>query len=65
MPALVVVGAQDVLTPPAEARIMHEGIAGSTLHVSPDCGHLPPLERPGPTTALLRGWLERDVLPTL
>lgn len=65
MPALVVVGAQDVLTPPAEARVMHEGIAGSTLHVIPDCGHLPPLERPDTTTALLRDWLERDVLPTL
>ena len=65
MPALVVVGAQDVLTPPAEARVMHEGIAGSTLHVIPDCGHLPPLERPDTTTALLREWLQRDVLPTL
>ena len=65
MPALVVVGAQDVLTPPAEAQVMHEGIAGSTLHVIPDCGHLPPLEKSPTTTALLRGWLERDVLPTM
>jgi len=63
MPALIVVGAQDVLTPPAEANVMHAGIAGSTLHVIPDCGHLPPLEKPDTTTALLRGWLERDVLP--
>lgn len=65
MPALVVVGAQDVLTPPAEARVMHEGIAGSALHVIPDCGHLPPLEKPEATTALLRDWLERCVLPAL
>lgn len=62
VPALVVVGAQDVLTPPAEARLMHEGIGNSTLHVLPDCGHLPPLEKPAETTALLRDWLEREIL---
>ena len=62
VPALVVVGAQDVLTPPAEARLMHEGIAGSTLHVVADCGHLPPLEKPAETTALLRDWLKREIL---
>lgn len=62
VPALVVVGAQDVLTPPAEARLMHEGIKGSTLHVLPDCGHLSPLEKPAETTALLREWLTRGIL---
>ena len=62
VPALVVVGAQDVLTPPAEARLMHEGIAGSSLHVVEDCGHLPPLEKPAETTALLRDWLERQIV---
>ncbi len=61
-PALVAVGAQDVLTPPAEARLIHEGIAGSRLHVFAGCGHLPPLEVPQETTALLREWLLGDVL---
>ena len=63
VPTLVVVGEQDVLTPPAEARLMHENIANSMLHVIPDCGHLPPMEKPDTTTALLRDWLKRDVLP--
>ena len=63
-PTLVVVGAQDVLTPPSEARLMHEGIPGATLHIVPDCGHLPPLEKPDETTALLRDWLAQAVLPT-
>jgi pimeloyl-ACP methyl ester carboxylesterase len=63
VPALVVVGAQDALTPPAEAETMQKGIGGAALHVLPDCGHLPPFERPEETTALLRVWLEREVLP--
>jgi pimeloyl-ACP methyl ester carboxylesterase len=57
VPTLVAVGDSDVLTPPAEARIIHEGIKGSTLHVLATCGHLPALERPEESTALLRGWL--------
>lgn len=63
VPALVVVGAQDVLTPPAEARLMHEAIPGATLEILPDCGHLPTMEKPQETTALLRDWLKREVLP--
>ncbi len=57
VPTLVVVGAQDQLTPPAEAELMHQGIPGSRLVVLDDCGHLPPLELPERTTALLREWL--------
>ncbi len=57
VPTLVAVGDLDRLTPPAEAQAIHEGIAGSTLHVFADCGHLPAMERPDETTALLRAWL--------
>ncbi|WP_439814648.1 alpha/beta fold hydrolase [Zavarzinia sp. CC-PAN008] len=57
VPTLVVVGANDQLTPVAEAEEIHRGIAGSRLHVLPDCGHLPAMERPEETTALLREWL--------
>jgi pimeloyl-ACP methyl ester carboxylesterase len=57
VPTLVAVGDSDVLTPPAEARLIHEGIAGATLHLFETCGHLPALERPEESIALLRGWL--------
>ena len=57
VPVLVGVGDSDTLTPPAEATRIHEGIAGSTLHVFRACGHLPPMERPDETNALLRTWL--------
>ena len=57
IPTLIVVGAQDQLTPPAEAELMHAGIQDSHLVVLDDCGHLPPLELPERTSALLREWL--------
>lgn len=56
-PTLVLVGAEDALTPPEHAREMHEGIAGSRLEVVPDCGHLSTLERPAAVTAAMRAWL--------
>lgn len=59
VPAMVAVGAQDLMTPPALAREMQEAIPGATLSVIPDCGHLPPIERPDATAALLREWLAR------
>ena len=44
VPTLVVVGAQDTLSPPEVARIMHGAIPGSTLAVLPGAGHLSNLE---------------------
>jgi pimeloyl-ACP methyl ester carboxylesterase len=58
VPTLVAVGEQDVLTPVADAVEIHQGIAGSRLHILSDCGHLPALEKPEETTALLRSWLD-------
>jgi pimeloyl-ACP methyl ester carboxylesterase len=57
VPTLVAVGAEDAVTPPALAREMAEAIPGADLHVFGACGHLPSLERPAATSALLRGWL--------
>jgi pimeloyl-ACP methyl ester carboxylesterase len=56
-PTLVLVGAEDALTPPEVAREMHEAIRGSRLVVVPDCGHLSTIERPEAVTAALREWL--------
>ena len=60
VPTLVVVGADDLTTPPDAARAIHDGIAGSTFEILPDCGHLPALEEPRRTTALLREWLSLE-----
>jgi pimeloyl-ACP methyl ester carboxylesterase len=46
VPTLVVVGEQDQLTPPADARTMQAGIPGARLLVIPGAGHLPVLEAP-------------------
>lgn len=57
VPTMIVVGEQDVLTPPSEARAMNDAISGSTLHLLSKCGHLPPMERSQDTSRLLREWL--------
>ena len=46
MPVLVVVGAEDAITPESTARAMADVIPGARLEVIAGAGHLPPLERP-------------------
>jgi pimeloyl-ACP methyl ester carboxylesterase len=58
VPTLVAVGEQDVLTPVADSLEIHRGIENSTLHIFSRCGHLPALEKPAETSALLRAWLQ-------
>lgn len=60
VPTLVVVGAQDALTPPDHAQEIAAGIPGSRLETIPDCGHLPTMERPAAATALMRDFLATD-----
>jgi pimeloyl-ACP methyl ester carboxylesterase len=57
VPTLVAVGADDLMTPVAMARGIADAIPTATLHVIPDCGHLPPIEKPAATAALLRAWM--------
>lgn len=57
VPTLVLVGAEDGLTPPDLGREMAEAVEWASLVVVPRCGHLSSLERPGPVTAALRAWL--------
>ena len=45
-PMLVVVGADDAITPPEEARRMHEAIPNSRLEIIPEAGHMTPVEQP-------------------
>jgi 3-oxoadipate enol-lactonase len=57
VPTLIVVGAEDSITPPAEAKAMHEAIRGSTLIEIPAAGHLANIEQPDAFNAALLRWL--------
>ena len=46
VPTLVIVGAEDALTPPSDAQAMHKAIANSRLLELPGAGHLSNLEAP-------------------
>lgn len=46
VPTLIVVGEEDVITPPKEARAMQALIPKSRLEIVPGAGHLSNLERP-------------------
>jgi 3-oxoadipate enol-lactonase len=45
-PTAVVVGEEDYATPPAMARALHEGIAGSSFEIIAAGRHITPVERP-------------------
>jgi 3-oxoadipate enol-lactonase len=59
VPTLVLVGAEDVLTPPGEAATMAAAIARARLDVVAGAGHLANLEDPAATNAALRAFLAR------
>lgn len=48
VPTLIIVGEDDILTPPKFSRIMYDAMPDGTarLEVIPDCGHVTFLERP-------------------
>lgn len=58
IPTIVAAGDADVLTPPENSLEMHRSIDGAQLHIFERCGHLPPMEVPLETSALLRRWLD-------
>jgi pimeloyl-ACP methyl ester carboxylesterase len=59
IPTLVLVGEQDILTPPDLAREMAEAVEWASLVVVPECGHLSTLERPEAVNHALRAWLQQ------
>jgi pimeloyl-ACP methyl ester carboxylesterase len=61
VPTLVLVGAEDVITPPSLAEAMARGVPGATLVVVPGAGHLPTLEQPDLVTEALRSLMRRVV----
>ncbi|MFE9448608.1 4-carboxymuconolactone decarboxylase [Streptomyces sp. NPDC006739] len=53
VPTLVLVGSEDQVTGPAEARTLVAGIPDARLAVVPGASHLVPVEQPGAVTDLL------------
>ena len=59
VPTTVIVGAEDTLTPPSEARKMAQAIAGAELVELAGAGHLASLEAPEAFSEAVRGLLKR------
>lgn len=58
-PSLLIVGSDDVLTPPEEARTMAHHLSVSTLEIIEGAGHLSNLESPEDFNAIVGKWLEQ------
>jgi len=61
VPALILVGDEDVVTPKPAAEELHRGVAGSQLTIVPAAGHLSNLEQPGAVNAALAHFLDHRV----
>lgn len=59
LPTLVMVGDEDVATPPEKAQRIHEAIAGSELEIIPGAGHTSTIEQPDLVTAAIEEFLAR------
>jgi pimeloyl-ACP methyl ester carboxylesterase len=58
VPTLVLVGEEDVVTPPVEAQELAEAIAGARLEVIPESGHLAPYENRSIANAVILRFLD-------
>ena len=63
IPTLVVVGAEDALTPPVVSEAMASAIPGARLTTIPGAGHLAPMERPGAVAAALSDFFAAALPP--
>jgi pimeloyl-ACP methyl ester carboxylesterase len=57
LPVLVLVGEEDLLTPPEQARETAGLLRHASLVIVPDCGHLSTLEAPEGVNRALGAWL--------
>lgn len=57
VPALIIVGEHDSITPPADSQAMHAAIPGSVLEIIPDAGHMAVVEQPQRVADALRRFL--------
>ncbi len=64
VPTLLVHGVEDKIVPVHWARRAHGLIENSTIELIPQCGHLPPIEKPDLFNRLTRRFLLRRSAPT-
>ncbi|NJP06133.1 MAG: alpha/beta fold hydrolase [Chloroflexaceae bacterium] len=57
VPTLILVGADDMLSPPAEMETMHQAIAGSQFVIIPTAGHVANIDNPDAFNEALRQFL--------
>jgi pimeloyl-ACP methyl ester carboxylesterase len=57
VPALILVGAEDEMTPQKYSTFLHERLAGSTLEIVKDAGHVLAAEKPKETNAAIAAFL--------
>lgn len=57
VPALVLCGAQDRMTPPHYSQEIAALVPHARLCAIDNCGHMAPMEKPGEVNAALRAWL--------
>jgi pimeloyl-ACP methyl ester carboxylesterase len=60
-PTLILVGAEDRMTPPKYARFLAEHLEQATLVTVPDVGHYLPAEAPAAVAEAIRQWLAAAV----
>jgi 3-oxoadipate enol-lactonase/4-carboxymuconolactone decarboxylase len=61
VPALVVVGDQDLATPVTSADALHRAIAGSSLVIIEGGAHIPTVEKPAEVTSALQNFLTPNI----
>lgn len=57
VPTEVIGGDADLIIPPEHARELAQHIPQARLTMLAECGHLSPIEQPGPVTVILRRWI--------
>ncbi len=63
IPTLILVGDQDITTPPEASRSMHQRIPGSMLQIIPDAAHMSPLENPEAVNTAMMTFLRTLRIP--
>ncbi|MFQ5848049.1 MAG: alpha/beta fold hydrolase [Candidatus Methylomirabilales bacterium] len=59
LPALILCGSEDRITPPRHSARLHEEIPSSSFVLIPKAGHMLPLEAPAPVNAAIRNFIRK------